>query len=113
MTKITEHFKKKEMACKHCGKVKYDIALMAKLELVRLYLNEPITINSGYRCEIHNKNVGGAKNSLHLKGKAVDIRAKNQKELIRIVEKVFTNGGIGYYKSFIHVDVGPKRRWNG
>ena len=101
------------MYCKHCGKVKYDIGLMAKLELVRLFLNDPIIINSGYRCEVHNKNVGGAKNSLHLKGKAVDIKARNQKELIRIVEKVFTNGGIGYYNSFIHVDVGQKRRWQG
>lgn len=35
----------------------------------------PIVINSGYRCQKLNKIVGGVKNSAHIDGRAVDIRA--------------------------------------
>lgn len=111
--KLSQNFKKSELQCKHCGEIKIDENLIYKLELLRQLLNEPITVNSGYRCKIHNKNVGGDANSLHMKGMAADIRSKNQTELIRLAEIVFLNGGIGKYKNFIHVDVGNKRRWKG
>lgn len=42
------------------------------LEPLRARLNEPIRITSGYRCDKLNKAIGGAKNSQHLDGKAVD-----------------------------------------
>lgn len=113
MTKVSENFSKNELKCKHCGELKIDKNLISKLELVRTILNEPIIVNSGYRCNIHNKNVGGVVNSLHTKGQAVDVRAGNMEELKRISEKIFVNGGIGYYKNFIHLDTGRKRRFKG
>ena len=36
-----------------------------------------IIVSSGYRSESHNKQIGGAKNSQHVKGEAVDIVFKN------------------------------------
>ena len=43
------------------------------LEPLRVAMNEPIKISSGYRCEKLNKAVGGVYNSQHLKGQAADL----------------------------------------
>ena len=43
------------------------------LEPLRVAMNEPIKIGSGYRCEKLNKAVGGVYNSQHLKGQAADL----------------------------------------
>ena len=45
--------------------------------------DEPIIINSGYRSPEVNKAVGGAKNSNHLTGCAVDIRCLGIEQAIR------------------------------
>lgn len=114
LDKIT-HFKLDEFRCKHCKKLKLDINLLIKLEELREQTGALI-INSGYRCPIHNKNVGGASRSQHLKGTAADIRAANTKPSIvyTIADKVFSNGGVGKYNTFTHVDVRSGRsRWNG
>lgn len=45
----------------------------AKMEAVRNLLGDRvITVSSGYRCPALNRAVGGAENSAHLKGLAVD-----------------------------------------
>lgn len=46
------------------------------LEPVRERLGRPITVNSGYRCPIHNAAVGGVANSQHLRGEAADLLGK-------------------------------------
>lgn len=43
------------------------------LEPLRVAMNRPIKIGSGYRCEKLNKAVGGVYNSQHMKGQAADI----------------------------------------
>lgn len=44
-----------------------------RLEAIRVCLNnQPMRINSGYRCEALNRAVGGVSNSAHLTGHAVD-----------------------------------------
>jgi hypothetical protein len=45
--------------------------------------DDPIIINSGYRSPQVNKAVGGAQNSNHLTGCAVDIRCKGKEQAIR------------------------------
>lgn len=46
----------------------------------------PIIINSGYRNEAVNRQVGGVRNSQHLKGQAADIRPKDPKQFQRLVD---------------------------
>ena len=77
-----------------------------------------VRITSGYRTRKTNsylrrfsKNV--AKNSLHIKGQAIDFAIDNlpHKKLNNIA-KEHAFGGLGVYDNFIHIDSGPFRRWN-
>ena len=43
------------------------------LEPLRVAMNEPIKIGSGFRCQQLNKAVGGVSSSQHLKGQAADL----------------------------------------
>lgn len=49
------------------------------LDPLREAWGSPIIINSGYRCPILNKAVGGSKTSSHMSGWSVDTRPKNGK----------------------------------
>lgn len=49
-------------------------ALVAMLDEVREEFNAPIVINSAFRSEEVNRRVGGVRTSLHLQGRAADIR---------------------------------------
>lgn len=79
----------------------------------------PIEIISGYRSPKTNLRLasasdGVAKHSYHTKGMAIDIRMPG-KPLPKL-HKVALNmhrGGVGYYpdSEFVHVDVGPVRKW--
>lgn len=44
-------------------------------EPLRNHFKRPIGISSFYRCELLNKKIGGAKNSQHTTGEAIDIDA--------------------------------------
>ncbi|MFC5919662.1 DUF882 domain-containing protein [Neisseria weixii] len=74
-----------------------------------------ITINSAYRTPRRNATIeGAARNSLHMRGKAVDITMRgvtlNQLDQMAQYYKV---GGIGVYDTFIHLDTGRYRSWRG
>ena len=113
--KLSQNFNEKEFACRCCGVVKVDPMLVDKLECLRSAIgNKPIFINSGYRCGKHNKAVGGAEKSRHMEGKAADIRVSvDMAELSKMADRVFAKGGMGIYKTFIHVDISNQRRWFG
>ncbi|MFW5981545.1 MAG: YcbK family protein [bacterium] len=106
---LTRDFSLKEFECKDGShQVVVHRELVLKLQKLRDRLGFPIIINSAYRNKTHNKAVGGSDNSQHLKGTAVDISLHNQKLDIETIgtlaEKIgFT--GIGYYDTFIHLDV--------
>ena len=53
------------------------------LEVLRERAGTPIVINSGYRSPQLNRKIGGAPNSNHLTGCAVDIRVENMEQLLR------------------------------
>ena len=102
--------------------VKTNLLELAKnLQIIRDYIDEPITITSGYRSPEHNLKVGGVKNSQHLKGKAADIITSTYSpfalaEMIEylIEQGKIKQGGIGIYNSFVHYDIrGTKARWQG
>lgn len=81
--------------------------------------SSPFHIISGYRTPETNAMLCGesgnvAKNSLHIQGKAVDIRLPDRKiSAVRRVAVSLKKGGVGYYPSenFVHVDVGDIRFW--
>ena len=56
-----------------------------KIEPARLDVG-PIIINSGYRNEVYNRQVGGARNSQHLLGQAADIRPKDPRQFSKLVD---------------------------
>ena len=80
----------------------------------------PIQVVSGYRspqtnAQLHEADPDGvATHSYHMEGKAVDIRMPGLP--LRTLHKAALSlraGGVGYYpgSNFVHVDVGPPRRW--
>lgn len=88
------------------------------LQRIRDEVGFPIRINSAYRCEQHNKDVGGAQYSKHLEGIAADIDVMGVPAAAvadRVQDLMETgaipNGGLGRYKTFTHVDIrqGPAR----
>lgn len=113
--KISEHFKLKEFQSPDTGEVKVDSKLIEKLEKLRQRIGKPLIINSGYRTPEHNAKVGGAKNSLHLQGKAADIRKVEGltiDEMANLAEMIGFDG-IGKYSWGIHVDTrGYRARWD-
>jgi hypothetical protein len=91
MGDLTKSFNTKEFACKcGCG-LKYPApALFRTLQEIRDWLGRPVTIVSGWRCALHNKNEGGkvlgkqgfvrgqvgdGDASAHTRGEAADIKA--------------------------------------
>ncbi len=70
----------------------------------------PVTVNSTCRSASHNRRVGGARKSWHLKGQAVDFRVRTASiaglsAYLRGVAGGFKHYGGGRY----HIDNGPKR----
>jgi uncharacterized protein YcbK (DUF882 family) len=79
----------------------------------------PFQIISGYRspatnAALHENSSGVASRSLHMDGRAIDIRVGGV-ELTRLRDAAIgmRAGGVGYYEAsnFIHVDTGRVRRW--
>lgn len=104
---MTKYFTESELACKHCQVNGMQQATLEKLDLFRVRWGKPILLTSAYRCEFHNTAVGGAPNSQHIKGTAVDISwssytGKEKAKLLTLAMEIFT--GIGLHKDFLHVD---------
>ena len=107
-------FSPREIACKGTGSILVNEVALNKLQALRNLLNKPLILTSAYRSPEHNKKVGGAKNSRHMKGDAFDVRMDNHDphEFERAARAVgFT--GFGYYpkSGFMHIDTGPARTW--
>ena len=113
MTKLSEHFDSSEFAC-HCGCGNDNVhsALIHALEILRAMVKSPLIITSGRRCSKHNKAVGGAKNSWHLSGCAVDIATPKHltdEQFFKVALSIKDFGGVGLYEGRIHVDIRPRK----
>lgn len=81
--------------------------------------NQAIEIISGYRSPKTNEKLRAmghnvAKRSLHMQGKAIDIRIPGTSlRQVRKAALALKSGGVGYYpkSGFIHLDVGRVRQW--
>lgn len=92
------------------------------------YDTHQISVNSAYRSRFHNNRVGGAPQSMHVQGRAADLRIgdinrdgeknKADKDIVYKLldtEIIRNNGGLGYYPGtmIIHMDVrGRRARWD-
>jgi uncharacterized protein YcbK (DUF882 family) len=81
---------------------------------------EPFQIISGYRSPRTNQMLrshgggGVASGSMHLQGKAIDVRLPDvATSTLRDVGLKLARGGVGYYRAsdFVHLDTGRVRRW--
>lgn len=100
-------FDKREFECKcGCGKNNMSSEVIDKLDEARAIAAVPFILNSAYRCLKHNRSIGSADTSSHVKGLAVDIRATDSRSrfviLCGLIDAGFTR--IGIRKDFIHAD---------
>lgn len=110
------------LRCHHTGEVcEIDTRTIEFLGMVgrRLGGNHQFHVISGYRSPAYNERLrqqGGrvAKRSLHLEGKAIDLRIPgvNLSNLRRAALSL-EYGGVGYYpkSDFVHLDSGDFRTW--
>jgi uncharacterized protein YcbK (DUF882 family) len=76
---------------------------------------------SGYRSArtnalLHERSSGVAAHSLHMEGRAIDIRLVGlDVALTRDLGLELARGGVGYYRAsqFVHLDTGRLRAWSG
>lgn len=91
------------------------------LDPARQMFGKPIKVNSGFRCPVHNKAVGGVANSQHVKGEAADIAPADSRQVTtdsliqlgKIIEELGKYDQLIYYPTFLHVSWkrnGPNRR---
>jgi len=90
-----KNFEMSEFACRCCGRLpplakKNMEALVTEvLQPACRKLGREVSVNSGYRCPLHNAAVGGVPDSLHLSGEAVDLQAEGGTEaLARVIESL-------------------------
>lgn len=98
-----------------------DPQLLTLLDRVTTLVSPGDTLHviSGYRSPLTNQTLaeqsgGVAKHSLHLDGKAIDIRIPGRDlALIRDSALSLKGGGVGFYpkSQFVHLDTGRVRRW--
>ena len=117
---IGRYFKQSEFECPCCKQSSPSTRLVSILDTARAQLG-PLRINSSYRCEKHNKAVGGAVNSLHLpqddgRVLAADVTysdpgKRHGEHMLRlyitlenIARRYNEPYGLGLYATFTHID---------
>ncbi len=121
---LTTNFHIREFKCKNGSKVpealEANVRLLAtQLQVLRDFIDIPITLNSAYRTEAYNASIGGSPKSQHKLAKAADLVTSKYtpNELADIIkylieEGKMMQGGVGVYPSFVHYDCrGTKARW--
>ena len=121
-----EHFNWKELLFKGESNVRFNsnkdpdpslypnvIPLVNVLEAIRKEVNAPIKLLSIYRSPEYNRDVGGATSSRHMQFDAADFQmlgddAGSPERWHSVVRRLrdsgLFKGGIGIYKTFVHVD---------
>lgn len=118
------YFSFREMCTTNCKEDNYPrtmeqvgnlCALVSFLDEVRAEFGEPIVVNSGYRSDVVNQKVGGVRTSLHLQGRAADIRPlyENGREYYNELQRLYEilhrrkdeTSELIRYKEFVHVAI--------
>lgn len=89
--------------------------ILQKFQQIQSQAGTPLTVTSGFRDPAHNAAVGGAKNSAHTRGNAVDVTfGGGIPETLKLIETASKAGigGIGVYRpGVLHFDTESKRAW--
>ena len=109
-----QYFTREEFRCKCGGKycsgfpAEPQEGMVRAIDNVREHFGKAFTPNSGVRCPTHNANVGGASNSRHLYGKAVDFHVPG-KTAAQVLAYLATLPGLGYCYAIdadnVHMDI--------
>lgn len=83
--------------------------------------DKPYEVISAYRspltnARLRNQTHGVAEHSMHIEGKAIDIRVAGvATKKLRDLALNMNRGGVGYYpqSNFLHIDTGRLRTWQG
>lgn len=119
MGDLSKHFSRHEFACNcGCGSDTVDVETLQLCEEVRELVGAPVMVTSGHRCARHNRRVGGARNSQHVKGRAADLAVPDPQAVYdALVRRYPDRYGFGCYPrhGFVHVDTrsGLPARWQG
>lgn len=91
---------------KYCTRTLVYSPTVSKFQLVRRIFGEPITVNSAFRCQFHNAEVGGLPNSYHTLGSALDLTVDTSAGLAALdrLEKIARDyfDVVIRYDNFIH-----------
>ena len=115
---LTPHFRESEFFCQSIDfKKEYhllDRSLIMAAEIIREFVNAPVLISSSFRTVLGNKVCGGAPDSFHLKGMALDLRCPLKQDLIsaNLTRRGFLYhslrsvgiNGFGISERFLHID---------
>ena len=108
---LTAHFKAYELSCK-CGKCYISHIsdyLLQALETMRRAWGLPISPSSVYRCQEHNRAVGGVPYSYHCRGEACDLPLPADKDshdtFISLAQACFNYVKEYRDQGFIHCDM--------
>jgi uncharacterized protein YcbK (DUF882 family) len=89
--------------------------LVSLLWQIERHFQSSIEVISGCRSRTHNRRIGGARESWHLRCMAADVKVKgvNKRQVARYAASLPGRGGIGTYchDSNVHIDLGPRREW--
>lgn len=111
---VWPNFKPSEFASNGNGMVLINNKSIDSLQLFRNLVGVPVIINSAYRDHAYNKSISGASSSMHLFGRAFDIRITKSltREMIHKFAKQAGFTGFGDYNTFVHIDTGRPRYWD-
>ena len=107
------NFYVREFACKDgSDKVLICLTNVKRLQAERTKRKRAAHINSGYRTPSYNARIGGAQDSLHTKGYAVDFYFDGISPAVIFAGLLLARrGGLGKYRTFTHMDSGRPRTW--
>jgi len=107
-------FSPEEIACRGDGNIQINEAALDLLQALRTRLGVPLIVQSAYRSPDYNRQVGGAKHSMHLQGAAFDISMTNHDPVdFEAAARAVGFTGFGFYprQNFMHIDTDRARQW--
>lgn len=117
MGDLSKNLNRDEFRCNcGCGGDTVDSELVDVLQDVRDHFGKMVVINSGFRCEAHNKAIGGALNSTHLQGRGADFVVAGvtcDDVYAYLLWKYPLQYGIKNYGRWIHLDTRSNAKWRG